>query len=214
MDLSRPWRSVAPSLDLGVLAALDRQERPYIAREIADFAGATVPGVRRVVERLVDDGLVTAVQVGRSRGYQRNGAHIMADPIRDIVRSQARLRARIVEAIDEWAHPAAVVALFGSAARAAADSDSDVDLLILRHEPAPHEASSPEVWEEQLGLLHSSILTWTGNHADVLSFTVTEWQQQIDADAPLVGQVLRDGILLCGQRSLLRHPRATHAGAS
>lgn len=56
------------------------------------------------------------------------------------------------------------VSVFGSAARGDGDTDSDLDLLIVRHEDVAEE--DPE-WREQLHRLAEQIGRWSGNHASL-----------------------------------------------
>ena len=58
MDLTHPERTLAPTLDLPVLACLGRQDRAWTTRELADATGATIPGVRQALRRLSTSGLV------------------------------------------------------------------------------------------------------------------------------------------------------------
>src|SRR5664280_900605 len=73
MDFGDPTRSVIPTLDGPVLAVLARSGRPLTVGEVAAQTprGSEI-GVRRCLGRLVDQGIVQAMEMGRNRVHQLN----------------------------------------------------------------------------------------------------------------------------------------------
>ena len=79
VDLTDPTRALTPTLDGPVLAVLARAGRPLTVGEIAQQAvrGSEI-GIRRSVARLVEQGLVTATQMGRNLVHELNRDHVAA----------------------------------------------------------------------------------------------------------------------------------------
>ena len=204
MDLTHPERTLAPTLDLPVLACLGRQDRAWTTRELADATGATIPGVRQALRRLSTSGLVHESQLGQIRGYRFNRSHVMASALLEIADAPAVLRHRITSGISDWVIPARLVLLFGSWARGESDDQSDVDLLVLHSDDLT--SSEQDTWEEQVESLKEDVLSWSGNSCDVLSFSLADWTEHRRRDDPISRAVDSDAIVLSGRRSLLnRH---------
>lgn len=209
MDLSHPARSVAPTLDVPVLACLALQDRAWTTREVADATGSTVPGARQVLTRLIHVGLVEESRLGRIGGYRLNRDHVMSEPLIEIAGAQGILRRRIIERVATWAVPAALVAVFGSWARGVAGHDSDVDLLVLHDEL--ENVAADDAWEAQVDDLRSAIRRWSGNSCDLLSFTTADWHEHVRRADPVTRGVAESYVVLHGHRSLLALRPATAA---
>ncbi len=93
--------------------------------------------------------------------------------------------------------------LFGSAATERMRVDSDIDVFVVRNEP--NDAS--DLWKAQISDLELDITKWTGNDARVLAYSVDDLHHTNDV---VVDDIARDGILIAGDRALLRrsHRRA------
>jgi hypothetical protein len=119
MDFAHPLRVVSPTLDGDVLAVLAGADDEFSGRRIHRVMGhGSEPGVRKAVERLVDQGVVLRSQAGRANLYRLNRLHLAAAAIESLAAARAELTARLREAIAGWKHPPLCAVLFGSAARA------------------------------------------------------------------------------------------------
>lgn len=204
MHLTHPLKTIAPSLDMGVLECVARSTRIYSIGEIADFTEASRPGARLAAERLTTGGLLEPVTVGRSRGYRLNRDHVLTPSILAALQAPSVLRSRIGDLVAEWPLPADRVILFGSGARGEADADSDLDLLIIPSDPA---ALDDEGWAEQVLDLVMAIRRWTGNGCDVITLTAQDWADAVEAEEALAGEVERDGIVLLKSPGTPGRPR-------
>lgn len=203
MHLTHPLRTLAPTLDMAVLGCVARSTRVYSLTDVVDHTGASRPGVRLAAERLAAGGLLESVQVGRATGYRLNREHLLAEPILAAIEARSTLRTRIRNHVSGWALPARRVVLFGSAARDDADSESDVDLLII---PENSSALAQDAWHGQVLDLVTAVRRWTGNECDVVSLTAQEWADASSRHEALPQAIGRDGIVLLDTHRTTKGP--------
>lgn len=187
MDVSDPTRSVTPSLDGPVLAVLASSGRPLTVGEIAHASvrGSEI-GIRKCLARLVDQGIVRAMEMGRNRVHELNRDHIAAGIAVQLGELRLEFLKRLRGELSGW-NPKPVSAwLFGSAARADGDESSDIDLLLVRGLRAGEAAT----------LFDAPQTGWLGALAGFVEFTMSskvneqnpwlkphgeaKWQQQVD----------------------------------
>ena len=133
MDVSDPTRSITSSLDGPVLAVLAAAGRPLTVGEIAQLSvrGSEI-GIRKCLGRLVEQGIVRAVEMGRNRVHELNREHVAAGIAVELANLRLEFLKRLRDELASW-NPRPVAAwLFGSTARADGDENSDIDLLLVR----------------------------------------------------------------------------------
>ncbi|TCO46350.1 nucleotidyltransferase-like protein [Kribbella antiqua] len=196
MDLSHPISTVVPSLDGPVLTVLARTTEPLTGRRIQQLAGAgSESGVRKVLLRLTETGLVGASQAGASTLYLLNRQHIAAATIEQLINLRQRLIDRIHDAIADWPTPPVHASLFGSAARGEGGLDSDIDILLI-HENYPD--LPPAEWADQVDDLAQQVYRWTGNRAQMYELSLSQLDEHLAADEPIVAEWHRDAITVAG----------------
>ncbi len=196
MDLSRPYSAICPTLEGPVLDVLAHTTRPLTGREIARLASrGSERGVRLVLHRLVASGLVGAREAGSASLFVLNREHVAAG----IVESLAGLRAELVERIRRevggWPSQPVHASIFGSAARADGDTESDIDLLIVRPGDLSEDDSQ---WREQLHRLAERIERWSGNHASLHEVSPKELKAARRRGEPIVASLRDDSIVVAG----------------
>ena len=216
MDLGDPTRAVTPTLDGPVLAVLARSGRPLTVGEVAaQAARGSEIGVRRCLARLVEQGIVEAMEMGRNRVHQLNRDHVAAAAADVLANLRVELWRRMRAEIGAW-QPAPVYAcVFGSSARGDGDVASDIDLVVV-HPPMPDEAPSkrrdnkvrsiptaPEAapatpdeaarWHDQLDTLRSHVRLWSGNVLQVVDLSIGEWTSQ-QQNGLLAEEIHQDGV--------------------
>lgn len=153
-----------PVVDSAVLDVLTRSTKPRTGREVAKLAGRSQDATQRVLNRLVDHGLVLRRDAGRARVYELNRDHVAAEPISQLAELRTRLFQRLHESFESW-HPAPFhVSVFGSAARGDGDLNSDIDIFLVRPD---NVGEDDEDWRRQVEALADSVFEWTGNHAGI-----------------------------------------------
>ena len=196
MDLGSPVLDVAPTVRGALIQALARLEQPVTRRQLAAAAGVAPGNASAVIEELIQTGLVSETVAGRSSMVVLNRNHLAAGPVLTLAGLRGELIRRLRERLSAWPdlHGAW---LFGSVARGDADSDSDVDLLIVAH-----DLQSPDL-HERLSHLQADVRSWTGNDLQFVEHSQASWRKLVRAKNPLVEQIRQDGIALTGDASAL-----------
>jgi predicted nucleotidyltransferase len=208
VDLSQPISTVTASLDGPVLGVLAGTEKPLTGRKVHQLAGTgSESGVRKVLNRLVGTGLVSATEVGASIQYSLNRAHLAAGPVIELLDLRQGLIRRMQAAIEEWPVRPLHVSLFGPTARRDSDPDSDVDLLFIHEFTDP-----PPEWDDQLSSLGKQVRAWTGNHLQPHELSTTDLREHLEIGDPIINTWLRDGMTLAGPdlRTLLKTITTAH----
>jgi predicted nucleotidyltransferase len=209
MDLSRPLAVVTPTLDAAVLHALAATTAWTSGAQVHRLTGAGSPdGVRKVLARLVEQGIVLADEHPHATLYVFNRDHVAAGPIVALTRLRAEIVNRIAAAVAGWQPPLVHASLFGSFARGEAGTASDIDVLLVL---APDAAGDLESRTAQLDRLAADIRTWTGNRAQIIDTTLETLSEMITSEDPLVDSWRADHVHLAGTRllDLLREARAS-----
>jgi predicted nucleotidyltransferase/biotin operon repressor len=183
-------------LNVTVLRQLSQVAGGISGNGLARRLGLQQSAVRKALERLVERGLVTRADVGRTAAYALDARReVVRRVVLPAFRAEARLGERLRGALQRAAaalrpRPAAVV-LYGSVARGAA-APGDVDLLVVLAQPEDEEpvraalldAVRPVELRFQLAV-HPVVMT----AADLAD-------RQAD---PLVAEIAADGLLLSGR---------------
>ncbi len=208
MDLSFPLATVAPTLDAGVLHVLAATTAECTAAEIHRRLGhGSDEGVRKVLARLVRQGVVLVATPARYPLYRLNRDHVAVPHIEALTRVRDEIVERIRQEVAGWRVEPLHAGLFGSFARGAANADSDIDVLLVR--PEPSAEFDEDVWLSQLDGLDRGIRAWTGNAAQIVDLTPATLRQMAHEDDPLVESWRVEDIPVCGERlvQLLRELR-------
>jgi len=196
MDLSQPYAAICPTLEGPVLDVLAHTTRPLTGREIARLARrGSERGVRLVLHRLVAHGLVSAQQAGPASLFALNRDHVAASVVEGLLRLRAELIERIRQDVEGWSRQPVHVSVFGSAARGDGDTESDIDLLIVRSEDV---AEDDPQWREQLHLLAEQIGRWSGNHASLHEISPKGLKALVRRREPIVASLRDASIALAG----------------
>ena len=199
MDLSQPLALVTPTLDAAVLMELAATTGWLTGGEVHRRAGSgSRDGVRRVLLRLAEQGIVIAQEQSYATLFLLNRDHVGAEAVIALTRVRDEIVNRIRTAIESWAEPARSASLFGSFARGEADSRSDIDILVVRGEPAGDD----ELWAGQIDALGVDTQRWTGNSAHIVVPSPSTLKQMVAADDPLVRSWRSDQLHLCGANLL------------
>lgn len=201
MDLSFPLATIAPTLDAGVLHVLAATTAGCTAAEVHRRLGhGSDEGVRKVLARLVRQGVVLAETPARYPLYRLNREHVAAPYIEALTRVRDQIFANIRVEVAGWRIEPLHAGLFGSFARGTADSDSDIDVLLVRPEVLAEHAE--DAWLDQLVHLERRIREWTGNVAQIIDLAPGTLGQMARDGDPLVDSWRAEDIPVHGERFL------------
>lgn len=197
MELNRPFATVTPTLDGDVLSVLAVSDVTFTTGQIHRILNhSSEEGIRKVLARLVRQGVVLADRVGHAYTYRLNTDHLAAEPILALAKLPATLLSRLERHFETWEPPPVYAAVFGSAAKGTMTVDSDIDLMLVRD-----PATVGEVWERQVNELAAAISRWTGNDARAIEYTTT--QLRAARRESVLQDVLDHGLTVAGSRAWL-----------
>jgi predicted nucleotidyltransferase len=195
VDLAHPIRTLVTSLDGPVLEVLARTTRPLTGREVHRLAAAgSENGVRAVLHRLAEQGLVRADERSNAVFYALNRDHLAAPAVDVLVNLWSTFVGRLYGAFDGWEVPPIHASLFGSAARRDGTTASDVDILLVR----PAKPADSHRWVTQTERLAESVHTWTGNHCQLYEVTRRAIAEHVHAREPIIEAWRRDAVTIYG----------------
>lgn len=202
MQLDRPLAAITPTVDGDVLLVLARADAEFTPATVQRLCGRhSVDGIRRSLNRLAEQGVVTARAAGRAMLYSLNRAHLLASAIIEMTKADHELAQRIAAHVDEWEIEPVLIAVFGSAAGGEMRTDSDIDLLVVRPDRADPDSG---MWRSQVVDLERAVTAWTGNDARALEFSLTEARQR--PDERVLKDAIASGVPIVGDFSPLIPP--------
>jgi predicted nucleotidyltransferase len=197
MELNRPFATVTPTLDGDVLAVLATHDVTFTTGQIHRILnGFSEEGIRKVLSRLVLQGVVLAERVGNAFAYRLNTEHLAAEPILALAKLPNTFLARLERQLNDWEHSPIYAAVFGSAVHGTMTAHSDVDLFLVQDDHTPQP-----LWTRRVNELATTVSKWTGNDARVVEYTIAALRAA--RTEPLVREVLDHGLTVAGSRAWL-----------
>lgn len=197
MRLQNPFAALSTTgIDSQVLVVLAGSEQYLTVAQIQSLLpeAGSIEGVRKSVNRLLEQGTVLERVTGRSAAYALNREHLLVKPVLQIADAKRELLRRLAEQVSGWTVHPLTVKLFGSAARGDMTATSDIDLLVVMPEEVSHEDAT-----ELVDDLASRVSRWTGNDVRPLLYFDREVQP-----ATIFDSILREGLDVAGDPAWLR----------
>jgi hypothetical protein len=195
VNVSNPFKALFPALDSSVVSVLTQTTRPRTGREIARLADRSPAGVRTVLERFVEQGLVEREKAGNAFVYTLNREHLAAPAVEGLANLRLGLFGRLRKEIGEWKIAPIHASLFGSTARGDGDETSDIDLFVVRPQGVDEEDAT---WRAQLDGLAEGVRRWTGNHAGIAELSTKQLASLKKRRPPILRELDADAITLAG----------------
>lgn len=190
MYLTSPLEDVIPGPRGRLLATMVQLEVPVTIRALARHAGVAPQTALTVVNDLSDAGIVSAERAGNAQMVSLNRAHLAAEPLISLGRTRARLTERLTAQLSGWTGLAGAW-LFGSAARASGDRESDVDILLVAK-----TSTETGSWADSAARLIDDVQAWTGNQAQLVEHTTSSFKRLVRGRNALITAIREDGIAL------------------
>ena len=198
MDLSKPLAVVTPTLDAAVLQALAATTAWTSGAQVHRIADAGSPdGVRRVLSRLVVQGIVLADAHPHATLYLLNRDHVAAGPIIALTRVRTTIIERITAALGGWSPQPVHASLFGSFARGEGTMTSDIDVLVVISQAGSADLDARAA---QIDRLATDILQWTGNRGHIMDPTPETLGAMVAGGDPLLASWRAEHINMMGTR--------------
>lgn len=193
MNTAEPTDIVLSRTTAAVFHVLIGADTSFSIRQLARLAGVSAPRAVEIVNRGSERGLVLVQQGGRSRMCRFNREHLAAGAIIELVTIRERILRAIEDEITLWNTQPLHVSLFGSAARGDGDTNSDLDLLVVRP-----KNESEEKWEEQKYTSGVRLMAKIGNPVSWFDISIAELKTAVRASEPILSEWKKDGIRLSG----------------
>ncbi|GGF21548.1 nucleotidyltransferase family protein [Subtercola lobariae] len=202
MDLSNPMLSIIPSLEGVSLRTLSRTSGSLTGASVARLAGVgSEAGMRKSLERLVVQGLVTATPAGGSILYAVNQRHVLWPAVQALIsvadRALADVERRMIDLVEECIdrpHVSDVtLALFGSVVRGESTKASDIDVAVVFS-----DGFDEHVRETLVDALVSEIAACTGNACNVYAVSDSRLTSMVAAQDPLIASWREDARTIHG----------------
>ena len=163
--------------------------------QITNLVGdASEAGVRKVLSRLVVQGIVIEERIGSRYAYRANRDQLLWPAVEIVTSAPRALEDRIRAEIATWETAPLSIELFGSVARGASDAESDVDLVVVS---PVLEDSEQEMWDERIDDLRDKVQAWTGNVCDI---TVLDPPELVAAKRDNVPALRSDRVSVAGPK--------------
>ena len=124
--------ALLPKTRQGILAALLGQpEKPWYVSELAKRMGVPSSSLQRELRDLTDAGILKAHRQGRMAYYQANAGSPVFSELRGLMLKTAGLVDVLAQALKPLSSKLQLVFVYGSIANGTAQSDSDIDLMVV-----------------------------------------------------------------------------------
>jgi DNA-binding transcriptional ArsR family regulator len=135
--------ALLPKTRQGILAALlGEPEKTWYVSELARRMGVPSSSLQRELQDLTKVGILKSHRQGRMAYYQANTASPVYSDLRGLLLKTAGLVDVLAEALKPLAAKLQLVFVYGSIASGEAQSDSDIDLMVVG-QVAPAELALP-----------------------------------------------------------------------
>jgi predicted nucleotidyltransferase len=184
-----------PSVEADVLAVLVRSHTSLTGATIDRLSGRSHAQVHAVLGRLRRSGLVLGTRTGMAIGYELNRDHVLAPAIEVAIGANVAVEKRLRDWLEDCRPIPASVTVFGSFARRTGDSESDIDIAIVR----PNDVNEDnDQWATLRYELAERVERWSGNHCQIVELSVSELKAAADQNEPLVASIRAEGRTIIG----------------
>lgn len=165
--------------------------KEFTIRELAKFLGVSHTGIGKALNDLEKTNAIVVRTVGKSYAFKLNTKSYVASIIGKVFEAEDRTFSELLETIRKGLEPTAVISavLFGSVAEGLETPKSDIDVFIV--------TNHKEKVEEMVVKLQADVSEKFGNA--ISAYCISEEDFRKRRRKPLIKQVLRKHVLVCGK---------------
>jgi hypothetical protein len=195
VDFVRPLEAIVPGVQGRVLSVLAETTADLNMRTIARLADASLAQASRVLARLVELGVVERRDVPPSSLFRLVRQHVAAGPLLALARGRDALMSEMGRLASGLPVVPMSAIVFGSFARGEAETESDIDTVLVR--PAGVEESD-ESWSESVEQWRTSLRRASGNLVEVLEVGSDEVVALLTSRRQVWRDIRSDGLVVHG----------------
>jgi predicted nucleotidyltransferase len=195
MDFRQPVAALIPGAHgklLGVLASMTGE---LSIRTLARLADVSPAQASRVLPELERQGFVERREVPPAVLFRLTPGHLATAFLRDFANARQRVIGEIGELARQIDPPAVSVVIFGSFARATADAESDIDLMVIRPDRVDEDA---DPWGESVETFRRSVEALSGNSVDLLEVAESRAAEALATRTGLWEAIATEGVTVLG----------------
>lgn len=196
MDFIHPLQTMVPGVQGRILAVLTGTTAELNLRTIASIANVSEAQASRVLPGLVAIGLVERREAPPSALFRLVRDHIAAEPILALSRSRDRMIRDMRQIAEGLPISPTSVIIFGSFARGEADTESDIDTLLVRPSAV---SESDDAWYASVRQWIDRVGEVSGNRVEVLEVDEDEVPARLRSGSSVWQDIERDGLIIHGR---------------
>ena len=196
MDFIRPIEAVVPGAQGRVLAVLAETTADLNLRTIAQLADVSQAQASRLLPDLVALGVVERREVPPSSLFRLVPEHVASQALLALARSTDAVLDEMRRLADALPHPPVSVIVFGSFARREADTDSDIDVVVVRPSDVGEDN---ELWSASLEAWRTDVRRLAGNPVEILEVSEDEASAKLAGRGQVWADIRRDGRVVYGR---------------
>lgn len=178
-----------------ILRFLVNTNQEHNGREIAKAIDLSPDKVHSVSKELVEQGIIQVHRIGKALLYKVSADNLFVkNTLAILFENERRLIERYVKYIvSKLSLKPISIVLFGSIAKRAGKTDSDVDLLFISKKDKKH-------FEQRIGQITPELVKKFGNRPSIIVWTHKEFLKRYRSQEPLIKRILQDGIWVWGKK--------------
>ena len=197
MDFRHPIEAVIPGAQGKVLSAMLGTSAELNLRAIARVAGVSVAQASRVLPGLVELGVIERREIPPSSMFRLIPEHIATRALLDLYSARHNVIAEMARTAKEIRPTPVSVVIFGSFARGDSDTESDIDVVVVRPVGVDEEDAR---WLAAVETWRTTVTRLAGNSVEILDFGTNEVAAKMNGNSELWRHIRRDGQVVFGQR--------------
>lgn len=195
MDFVHPVEVVIGGAPGRLLAVLAKITAPLTLRRLASLAGVSPAQASRVMPRLVESGIVDRHEVPPASQFRLARENVAAQLLLSLADARSMALPQNGDAASVISPEPVSVIAFGSMARGEADTESDIDLAVVRADDVDDD---DERWLDSIDGWRRQVRALTGNRVEIVEASISEAARKLRGRSELWQNIGREGVVVFG----------------